>query len=634
MLVFKPLTGCLDFIDSGLMNAVLSFNFSNFSVSSAKIAWLSEDKVFSGDFTGRVSFRLETEAGKFLRIAVENTSDNHIFLENIKIVFPELLESSEYIEYLDVPGNICGTRKVGVANRWFHGEVTSSMLYCLSSTVKDEALLIGALPPHHGDYVTIRALHAEQHLEGKFGVEICSEQARMLLPGREAKVSELYFELGDCGNHLLASYSDIWAKRRPQPLKPRCQGWNSWDFYGGSVTAEVCQKNWETGRRYFGNAFKYIVVDDGWETRWGQWTPNCNFPDGTKEFCRQIAAQGGIPGIWTAPTLVSIHTCIYRNHPEWFGRDRSGNIALKSYGPGLMAYLDPTHPEAAQFLTELFTGLRHEGIKYFKVDFTRGLLACETFHDMTLGRGGIIRRCFEIIRKAVGKDAYVLGCGVPYESVFGLVDGVRTTVDIRNFWSHVLANGATMAARAWMGGKLFNADPDFLIVRGKDTSATIKCNPEYVPRPFDGQHCWMAGREFNLAEAKVYALCVYLNGGDILLGDNLEELNPIGLELLRRVFNAPRITRSAIPVDLFKSHCRQPSLLAAHEEWGTAVGVFNWEEDTTQILVDPVAMGIDFAGAYDFWSRKDKGMCKRYKIELQPRSAECILFAKCKDLQI
>ncbi len=636
MLDFKTKNGTINCDWNGLQDALLSFNFDRFKLTSFDLNWRKEANEYIGESkTHSLLVKLRVSEN-LLAALIENHSENELMLENIRIVFPPSLDSSEYLEYLHSRSfdKICGTRKVGAANRWFTGEVTSSMVYCLNGFYEDNALLIGALPPHSGDFITIKACHEESHLEGRFGIEIVSEQCRLVPIGGTAETSPLMFSCGESAIDLLEDYGKAWAEKRNHALKPRCQGWNSWDYYAGAVTAEDCYDNMVEGRKRFGDAFKYMVIDEGWEPRWGAWVPNWKFPEGLADFVKRTEAADCVPGIWTAALLVNTYTDTYREHPEWFGRDKAGNIATKLYSYGPMAFLDPTHPGAAEFLKNIFVRLRQAGFKYFKVDFTQETLLCGRFHDMTVGRGGVIRRGFEIIREAIGGESYLLSCGAPFESVTGIVDCARTTADIHNLWGHVMANGGVMASRWWMSGNLFNVDPDFLIVRTPETSDDPMRNREYTPVPFNGKDWWLAGRELNIEEAKAYALSIYMNGGDILLGDAIGKLNETGIDILKNVFEAPIITRSAVPVDLFDSHSGQASILIAYEDWGTAVCVTNWSEDIEAVSIVPEQLDIEFEDVADFWTLELEGKREAYDLELLPRTAKCLLFMNKINLEL
>ena len=182
---------------------------------------------------------------------------------------------------------------------------------------------------------------------------------------------------------------------------------------------------------------------------------------------------------------MNTYTPLFLEKPEWFAERADGQLQTDSYAYGPMAYLDVTRSEVLAFVKGIFRRLRAAGFEYFKVDFTQEVLECQVFHDRTLPRGAIIRKAFQTIRDAIGKKAYLLSCGAPYESVTGIADAVRITGDIHNFWSHVVMNATGVAARWWMHRKLWNNDPDFLIVRSPETCTRSDLNRAFTPKPFE-----------------------------------------------------------------------------------------------------------------------------------------------------
>ena len=72
--------------------------------------------------------------------------------------------------------------------------------------------------------------------------------------------------------------------------------------------------------------------------------------------------------------LVNQYTRIYRDHPEWFGRDSKGEIGGSGSSYGTMGYLDITHPEVEKYIYDTFRKLKGYGFEYFKIDFTQCLL--------------------------------------------------------------------------------------------------------------------------------------------------------------------------------------------------------------------------------------------------------------------
>ncbi|GAI58269.1 unnamed protein product, partial [marine sediment metagenome] len=171
--------------------------------------------------------------------------------------------------------------------------------------------------------------------------------------------------------------------------------------------------------------------------------------------------------------------------------------------------------------------------------------------------------------------------------------------------------------------KLCNVDPDFLIVRSKDTSIKTQLNLEYEQKPFEYGSCWFQGREMNLDEVKAYALLIYLSAGDVFLGDDLGTLNNTGINLIKKVLETP-LANSAIPVDLFAGHDTLPGKWVAEEKDFWFIGIFNWEEDTANISVDLQELGIkEYTSIESFWEKKKIFPGEKIiNISLKPRSCE------------
>jgi hypothetical protein len=460
------------------------------------------------------------------------------------------------------------------------------------------ALLLGVLPPIGSAFSQFTTLHSAPHLEGSFGFEIRHRFDCRVPPGKAVLTSPVLALAGAEGTRLMRDYGELWAELQPRTSpRPPCVGWNSWDYYSGAVTREAMDENLAAGIELFGDAFQVFVIDEGWEQQWGAWEANAKFPEGLADFCRHVKEHGRVPGIWTAPLLVNTYNPLFLAKPQWFASRADGQLQTDSYSYGPMAYLDPTQPEVLDHLRRVFGRLRDCGFEYFKVDFTQCILKAERFADPRVGRADLVRRAFAAIREAIGSDAYLLACGAPFESVTGLVDGVRTTGDIHIYWSHVLRNAQSLSARWWMTGNLWNGDPDFLVVRGPET-ARPPYSRRQVVTPMGPEAGWLAGRELNEMEARTYALLVHLTGGDVILGDPLRQLEPKALAMIRRVLQ-PR--RPAVPVDLFTSDQDLPRIWISEGETDTLVGLFNWSESTARLDFDPKAHGLS-GTPRDFWT--------------------------------
>jgi hypothetical protein len=590
MLSFDIKKGAVVFEKTPFDCGEMDFNFNEFTIKSSELAWKKSKNSFAAK-TEFCEFLVNLQKESF-SVAVKNISKKKLFLKDISIFFcpagqKKTLAAQEWMEYINSFSfeEKSGVKIVGLANRCMDSNPSSSFAYLISKRSDMSSYMFAVLPPHKGDYIRFKACHDSPHFEGNFGLSISSEQERELAPKAKIETSSVLVKAGDDPFGLFDELADIWKKKIKKPLKDVKFGWNSWDYFAGAVDAEDIYKNQKASKKLFGKKINYFVIDEGYEPRWGIWEANWKFPKGLKDYCKKIKAGGGVPGIWTSALLVNTYTTMYRENPHWFAKDADGGISTKLFSYGPMAYLDPTHPEVEKFLFETFSRLRKEGFEYFKVDFTQQVLNAKLFHDRKVPRGNIIRKAFEIIRRAIGDDAYLLACGAPYESVTDVVDASRSTGDIHNFWGHVLRNASSMSTKWWMHRTLWNNDPDFLIVRNPETCTLPRMNREYKPTPFTWENTWLTGKEMNTKEIMAYALLVYLSAGDIMLGDDLCSLNKKGAELIKKVIERP-LTKAAVPVDIFESHEGLPSIWKAEEKDFSVIGVFNWEEDESEFVID------------------------------------------------
>src|SRR3954471_5420984 len=230
-------------------------------------------------------------------------------------------------------------------------------------------------------------------------------------------------------------------------------GWCSWYFYYQEVSAPEIMVNarWlAENLRIYGA--RYIQIDDGWQgTGHGEgsnrdWTTiDPRFED-MAELAGEIRKLGMLPGLWLAPHGQSNEAVV----------KESGAFLLKPDGSSASStwegtYLvDPTRPQAKDYLTGLFKRLQGQGYEYFKIDgqpivldeyrskqqFMAGQrpegVSPEQWAD-TLYRGTL-----ETIREAIGPRSYLLGCwGIPLPGV-GLMHGSRTSGDVVPGWSGFL----------------------------------------------------------------------------------------------------------------------------------------------------------------------------------------------------
>jgi alpha-galactosidase len=73
---------------------------------------------------------------------------------------------------------------------------------------------------------------------------------------------------------------------------------------------------------------EYLVIDDGWQTNYGDWDVNKEkFPNGLKPVCDYIISKGMKPGFWISISTANDTSRVAKEHPDWFVKDKYGNIA-------------------------------------------------------------------------------------------------------------------------------------------------------------------------------------------------------------------------------------------------------------------------------------------------------------------
>ncbi len=355
------------------------------------------------------------------------------------------------------------------------------------------------------------------------------------------------------------------------PTPPLC-GWSTWDYYFTYYNIDDLRENMDQIRSdaQLSKSVKYVFLDDGWQYREGEWHANYRFPQGLTAVADEIRQAGFTPAIWTNGCQVYPLSETGLRCGEMLLTDDCGN-AIQFEGRYI---IDPTHPLGERYLEQLYRTLYDAGFRAFKVDFVSSLQLGIRFYDRACGVYDAIRRLFSIIRRAVGNQSILVGCSYPPECGGGVVDYNRFAVDIHNHWSHVLWILEYLQMGFWQNGRLYRIDPDFLLVRGSDTSRereTNVYNPAPAPSvsPENPASRWRRGSVFTYDEAETWANIVVFAAGNVILGDRLSMLNDKGRLLLRSHLTPNRQT--ALPLDLGD---------------GTHAGIWYSEPDQKLLLIN------------------------------------------------
>jgi len=423
---------------------------------------------------------------------------------------------------------------------------------------------------------------ARKDADGRFSFCVKTEYTKEMLDCKELKTELVYFHPDATIDELFTVYRELLPKSS-FPM-PKLTGWNSWDYYLDKVTAEDVLENITVLKDMpFAKELHYIVIDDGWQKGWGNWVENHKFACGLAAIAQQIRRAGFLPGIWMAPVGVKEDTAVFREHMDWLCRKPDGELLYNCH----MYYLDPTHPDARKFILDNYRYQYQAGFKLFKMDFISPLLEVKSFYDKTVTPYGVITQLIADVKACTGPDIVILGCSVPLECGADIAPSMRIGLDIHNHFSHVASISRTIAWSWMYNNKVTRIDPDFILVRGEETSteplkddrldyyAPPRCKQTDIDRM---GVIWRIGEQFNAIEAETWANIVAISGGNLFLSDRMSVLNERGIKILENAFCLAG--DEVRPVYLKDDH-RVPSLWLGDR----GILLVNWEEIPKTITV-------------------------------------------------
>jgi alpha-galactosidase len=292
-----------------------------------------------------------------------------------------------------------------------------------------------------------------------------------------APTRALDLALGEWGDRFAAA-SGVGA------LRPPPTAWCSWYHYFERVTQDDIEENL-TAIGDLGLDVDVVQIDDGYQAEIGDWLTLSDRFASLAAVVDSIRDAGRRAGIWVAPFLVGERSGIAREHPDWLV---PGTPAHDGWGGQQLRALDTTHPGAEAYLREVFGTFREMGIDYFKIDFIyAGAMEGRRADDGVTGAEAY-RRGLQVIREAIGPDAFLLGCGAPILPSVGMVDAMRVGPDIAHHFEPLdgdLSQPSQRAAaqnsrwRAWQHGRFWTNDADCLVAgthveRREDWAAVVE----------------------------------------------------------------------------------------------------------------------------------------------------------------
>lgn len=409
---------------------------------------------------------------------------------------------------------------------------------------------------------------------------------------------------------------------QPALKSPVPSGWCSWYYYYPHVTEEDILENLRflaANRERF--PYEYVQIDDGYQLHWGDWLlPGRKFPHDMAWLAREIKSLGFKPGIWVAPTIMTVQSHLYRDHADWALKDleTGAEMTMKGWSPpeeNPWVLLDGTHPEFLAHIKRVFATMAHDwGYDYFKLDATAFAAYAGQRHDPTKTGIEAVRMVIEAIREAVGPDKYILGCAVPFGAAIGLVDGERVSDDVSTAFRAgdgfcpISVAMPQSIHRSFIHGKWWHNDPDCVLVRSQGTPHN------------EG----LSEKGMSLDEAQFFTTVVGLTQGIQMVGENMLLLEEERLRLLDAV--QPMMPAPAKPLDLFSS---QPERLLSETPAGNVLGLLNWGDSAKSFLLRPEELGLSGeVEGYELWSGEHVASLRSapWKIEVPAHGSRVLFF--------
>jgi len=203
-------------------------------------------------------------------------------------------------------------------------------------------------------------------------LEMQYKKARTLQPGESIQTFETFLA-AHRGDYFrpLREYRRVMVTRGVHFSTPPSDGfepiWCAWGFGRNFRPEQIVQALPEVKKL----GFKWVTMDDGWQTSEGDWLPNpSKFPRGDadiKALVDKIHAQGFKAQLWWAPMAVSPKSQLYTAHPEWMLLDATGSPRKITWWNSF--YLCPADPAVVALHRELaLKAIRDWGFDGLKID--------------------------------------------------------------------------------------------------------------------------------------------------------------------------------------------------------------------------------------------------------------------------
>ncbi len=333
------------------------------------------------------------------------------------------------------------------------------------------------------------------------------------------------------------------------------------------------------------------------------------YPNGMKYLADKIREMGFVPAIWIGALHEVRESDFIRENPDTVLVHRESWC-----GP---YWFDPTHPKyLTGFVPEVFRMLTEKwGYRVVKWDaLPRALDYFDIYHDRFSDKSKsstqAMRAVVQKARDIVGEDVYMMSCHgeawhdiTMYSDIF---DAARVGGDIFG-WDDFIKRGISRMYEFYRFHNILQLlDLDNVVLRG----------------------------EFNdMNQARSRASLVSLTGVRFTIGDDLRELDPERLEIIKRAIPVPDVhTMNAGETEFRGDFARIELFLKTPFEEYLVVDIMNLKGYAVQSELCLEELEAD-GGAYlafDFWNRNFLGRSEGVaELEFEPFESKVIALRKC-----
>ena len=479
-------------------------------------------------------------------------------------------------------------------------------------------------------------------IEGGGARAICDFRGFVLAPGASIETETLRVTESASPIAALHAWADrVQAHYRPRIWETTPAGWVGWSWVDGfhmEKYEDVVRRNAEAIRaRLAGFDIPYLWVSlgnlrDREPGNWLEWNTEL-FPSGPRKLIADLDKLDFKLGLWAGVFWMSSRLTepAAELAPAFLLR-QGQPITVPHRELGVQYVLDPTHPKAQDWIARTFETYRAWGVRYYMIDFlysvsnsTPGSFLPDRYaNEKLVPAAEAYREGLRVIRKAVGPDTYLLSSTGPTFQNVGLIDGARVGTD---YGEGRPLDGPGKAF--WPATFVVNR-PDFWTSHRRATDALA--THFYAHRKLflaDSGNVLTIDKPVPLNDARISATIFGINGGPLMLGDDIARMTPERLAMVKQLF--PRLPECAEPVDLFSSpepgHAKvfHLKLKTAWDAW-SLVAVFNFGDDVLRQGVAWRDLGI--AGrqvVWDFWDERLLGTFDaKLDLVVAPRSVRLV----------